>query len=362
MINKLHTYCLTWSLKVNMSKPKKLVFRTGKLPSNLSFKYGDRDVEIVNNYKYLGVDIYCNLSFKNHLRNKLSSAKLAINTTWSKYINHPHITKCNKLNIFNAASNSIMLYAAQVWGFKKFDDVEKLLRFFIKKMLYLHKTTPNYVLHLETGLNSIFLTSLHLHFNYIEKVLNMGSERLPNILAKYIIEQKIYWAKEWNDLCTSAQIDMNSFASVSDLSLNLIERLKITERNENISKAHNSQFHDLYPKLEYDAISQLVQNFQSWPTGLILKARCGMLDLNARSFLSNTAGICSLCNLNEVENTLHFIGICPIFKSFRLSYFGKTILDEYEVICLLNGCDCYALYKYIEKCLNYRKLIVNEFN
>ena len=51
----------------------------------------------------------------------------------------------------------------------------------------------------------------------------MGSERR--------IEQKIYWAKEFNDLCTSAQIDMNSFASVSDLALNLIVRLKITERN-----------------------------------------------------------------------------------------------------------------------------------
>ena len=42
MINKLLTYCLTWSLKVNMSKSKLMVFRTGKLPSNLSFKYGSR--------------------------------------------------------------------------------------------------------------------------------------------------------------------------------------------------------------------------------------------------------------------------------------------------------------------------------
>ena len=76
-------------------------------------------------------------------------------------------------------------------------------------------------------------------------------------------------------------IDINSFASVSDISLNLIERLKITE---NISKAHISQFHDLYPNLEYDAISQLVQYFQTRPNSLILKARCGMVDLNARSF------------------------------------------------------------------------------
>ena len=82
---------------------------------------------------------------------------------------------------------------------------------------------------------------------------------------------------EWIDLCTCAQIDMSSFASVSDLSLNWIERLKITERNENIFKARSAQFYDLYPKL---AISQLVQNYQSCPTSLILQAECGMLDLN----------------------------------------------------------------------------------
>ena len=48
---------------------------------------------------------------------------------------------------------------------------------------------------------------------------------------------------------TCAQIGISSIASVSDLSLNLIERLIITERNENIFKTRNSQFHELYPKL-----------------------------------------------------------------------------------------------------------------
>ena len=160
----------------------------------------------------------------------------------------------------------------------------------------------------------------------------MGAKRLPNILAKYIIEQRyIGWndIQEWNDLCTCAQIDMGSFASVADLSLNLIEIINIKEINEHTFKARNSQFHDLYTKL--DAILQLVQSYQSWPTSLILKIRCARLDLNASFLLCNTAGICSLCNLNEVENTLHFIGICPIYKAFRLSYFGKAILDEDEV-------------------------------
>ena len=192
MIDSLHSYCLTWSLNVNLSKSKVLVFRTGnRISSSLNFRFGNNDIEIVNRYKYLGVEISFNLSFKNHLETKLSTAKLAINSTWSKYINHPHISKLNKLKIFNAASSSILLYGAQVWGIRKYDEVERLLRFFIKKMLYLHKTTPNYVLHLETGISSLFLTTLKLHFEYIEKILNHPAERLPKILATYILSNKL---------------------------------------------------------------------------------------------------------------------------------------------------------------------------
>lgn len=363
MIDRLHVYCTTWSLSVNLSKSKVIVFRTGsRLSHSLAFKYGYDNIEILNSYKYLGVDITYNLSFKKHLQNKLSSAKLAINSTWSKYINHPLISKENKTKIFNAASRSIMFYAAQIWGFQKYDEVEKLLRFFVKKMLFLHKTTPNYVIHLETSMHSMFITTLQLHFSYIEKALNMGSQRLPNILANFVLEKKIYWAKEWYELCCAVELNPDNMDSSYDMCSSLIEKLMVKEKEEYITSARNSQSHDMYSKLQYNTIPSLIQNYKSWPSSLIIKARCGMLNINARSFLSNTTSICSICNLHAVENTLHFIGICPIYKSFRLYYFGKISLEEGDIICLLNGSDCYALYKYIEKCLNYRKLILNEFN
>ena len=59
-----------------------------------------------------------------------------------------------------------------------------------------------------------------------------------------------------------------------------------------------------------------------------------------------------------------FLASCfrKYLKNIILYYFGKISLEEDDIICLLNGSDCYALYKYIEKCLNYRKLILNEFN
>ena len=74
-----------------------------------------------------------------------------------------------------------------------------------------------------------------------------------------------------------------------------------------------------------------------------------MLNINARSFLSNTTSICSICNLHAFENTLHFIGICHIYKTIRLYYFGEISLEEDDIICLLNDSDCYALYKYVHR-------------
>ena len=362
MINTLYDYCKTWSLCVNLQKSKVLVFRTGnRISSNMRFRYGNNDIEVVNSYKYLGVLLTFNLSYKSHLASKLSSAKLAINSTWSKYINSSQISKENKLKIFYAASRSILLYSAQVWGIRKYDEVEKLLRFFIKKMLYLHKTTPNYVLQLEIGLPSIFLTTLKLHFEYIEKVLNLSLTRLPRILATYILDKKLCWANEWQNMCSHYDLNIDSFESPTHLFTILREKIQIAEWEAAVVQARSSQFHDLYPNLQY-RIPQELAHFGSWPTSLIIKARSGMLNLNARSFLSNSDGTCTICNTGETENTTHFIGRCPIYNSFRLQYFGVLNLNNNEVICILNGTNYFALYKYIEKCLNYRNLIMTEFN
>ena len=69
---------------------------------------------------------------------------------------------------------------------------------------------------------------------------------------------------------------------------NIAEKISFTERTVNIAKAEDSQHHDLYPKLEFNVIPTLTKHFKSWPNRLIIKARGGMLNLNSRSFLSNS--------------------------------------------------------------------------
>lgn len=363
MINSLFNYCSLWGLKINLNKSKIVVFRAGSRISNsLNWKYGTEHIQIVNDYKYLGVNLTYNLSFTRHLDSKLSVSKCAINSTWAKYIHHPNINFTNKLKIFDTAARSIMLYGAQVWGSKSYEQVEKLFRFFMKKMLNLPINTPNYMLYLETGLKTQYLRTLYLHFEYINKVLEYPEGRLPRILARETLDKKTFWVLDWENLCCKLNIDIDlSNISFRSPHKNILLALDTQEHDNHISDARRSQFHDIYPDLNYDIMPYFVNENTPHLVSLIFKARCGLLNINARAFKKDTFGICTVCNFDEAENTYHLIGRCPIYKKTRLLYFGKEILSIEEVHAQLNGNNFTSLYKFLVDSIKYRKLIVTEF-
>lgn len=258
-----------------------------------------------------------------------------------------------------------MFYSAQVWGFKHFEQVEKLFRFFVKKMLFLPSNTPNYMLHLETGLHSQFIQTLRLHFAYIRKTLNLPRYRLTRIFAEEIIAKNIYWAREWYELCDNLGIALNSNIldmNLSDLHLDILETLKRTEHEMNINSARGSQFHDAYPHLKFDIKPYFIDENPAHLVSLVLRTRGGLLNINARAFKRDTIGICTICNLDEAENTYHLICRCPVFMNARKICFGNTVLSISELYEILNGNNFTSLYSFLNYCLKYRELILNEFN
>ena len=60
-LNLIETYCDKWKLTVNITKTKDLVFSDGKTSTNLKFHYKGEELELVNEYKYLG--IFCHELF-----------------------------------------------------------------------------------------------------------------------------------------------------------------------------------------------------------------------------------------------------------------------------------------------------------
>jgi hypothetical protein len=55
LLNLFQVYCIKWKLKVNIDKTKIMIFSKGRLSTNINFKYGDKEFEIVKYFLYLGI-------------------------------------------------------------------------------------------------------------------------------------------------------------------------------------------------------------------------------------------------------------------------------------------------------------------
>ena len=158
------------------------------------------------------------------------------------------------------------------------------------------------MINLETNSDSLYISSLKLHLDYINHVLSLSSDRLPRILAEKVIELKVFWAKDWENLKTQLNLYLSNEVPFCKYSTEILSELKYFEYSNAVVNATNSQFHDLYSKLEYN-IFPLPIDLTPRASSLIIRARGGLLDINARCFKTNTDGICTICNLDTSENT-----------------------------------------------------------
>ena len=87
-INSLINCCEKWNMRINLKKREEWWHR------------GDK-IEVVNEYKYLEVNLTLSLSWISHLRQKLVVAKQSINSVWSHLISNYYFTYPAKLKAFN---------------------------------------------------------------------------------------------------------------------------------------------------------------------------------------------------------------------------------------------------------------------
>jgi len=240
MIDELYAYCQQWNLTVNTEKSKIMVFKkhSRRQRADECWLYNGEPLEVVKQFKYLGTWLTPNMSFSLHLQHKLADSKIAINSTWKTFLSNTKVPHSTKYKLFEATAKAVLCYCAQVWGIKQYDDAEKLLRYFLKKFFHLPPNTPNYMLHLETGLPQIYQHTIAIHFNYINKVMEMDNIRLPKIIAQLLLRQNLGFANDWRRLADQLQepIDLQNTqqwrAWQKDICLKLEERSRSKWINE----------------------------------------------------------------------------------------------------------------------------------
>lgn len=371
MIGKLETYCKTWNLEVNLEKSDIMVFRNGGRPSKKEvWKFNERQVRITNEFKYLGVTFTPTMKFGKHVQNRNIMAKNALNTTWDSVIGRNDICMNAKWRLYLSVCRSIQTYAAQVWGFAHFEEVNFLQRFFIKKLLRLPMHTPTYILMLETDVEDSQIYSLGLHLKYLGRIMfQYNSYRLPNQLTAIVMRKNIFWVKELRAVTQSLNVQwpetINSIESWNTFSTELLCSLKLDLKHKRIQRKLQSDSRDY--KFLNPSRAQLYLNdkYTQEKIAWIFKARSGMLYLGYNRFTtSEEERLCKLCNMRAEETFQHFLGICPILSEFRMMAFGKTILNQEEILEKLDGkndADWDNIVTYLKSAYTYRHYLLSEF-
>lgn len=374
MINKVQEYCEKWNLTINLEKSKVMIFRNngGRRSQKENWMLNEEQIEVVNKYKYLGVWLTPGLSLAEHFKERTQQAKTSLNLTWHKFISKKDMDIPAKIELFNAVARAILGYGAQIWGYQQYDEIEKVQRFFFKKILGLPLITPSYMLTLECEMKPLFEFTLKCHMNYIKKILHYYENyRLPQILAKKVIENKLYWYKQWRELDTlgGRQVEdiffyreHSSFRRfVEESSLEIISTDKATA----LQRARDSSSHGFYNCLDYESGARYFKKETNLSViRWIFKARGGLILLNATFGTPGRNTNCTLCNLREDETFVHFLGVCPVLNELRRQCFGSRTLTTGDMKKYLNGEEggWKSLTYFLAGAIQYRAELIREFN
>ena len=177
-LNSLHRASTSLDLRVNLSKSNIIVFRNGGyLGARERWSFDNREMPVVNAYRYLGILFSTKLSFTAACSNLASRAKNAALCILQKLrcVNNNNLSLL--LRLFDAQVQPIAQYGSELWGLEDAAcQCEKVHLFVLKKFLCVDRRTPNDLVYGETGRYPIFINSIVNCLRYWLKLTRMNDE------------------------------------------------------------------------------------------------------------------------------------------------------------------------------------------
>ena len=73
--------------------------------------------------------------------------------------------------VFNALCKSILLYGVEIWGYEKFEEVEKIKKQYIKWAFKIDRCTPDYLVRREMKEHELYIETIERAMKYEEKII-----------------------------------------------------------------------------------------------------------------------------------------------------------------------------------------------
>jgi len=362
-------YCKKWKLDINCTKTKIIVFGEDvKDQSNYDFKYKGEKIDIVNNFKYLGVTFSCNNSFKECIVDLKAQANRAMFSLIAKS-RKLQLPIDVQLELFDATVLPILLYGSEVWGFEKqIEECEIFHRKFIKYILKLRKNTCNAMVYGESGRYPILIQIKKKMIGYWARLLVGKQSKLSKCFYDCVFNQAetkhFKWivcikgilndcglTYVWND-----QQDIfkeGNFRCCNWITKTVEQRLRdqfIQSWRADLDRHSSCSFYKSYKqKFEFekylislpDANRLAFSKFRTSNTRLPVVV--GKFKQKNNIIIPRENRLCKLCTLEDIGDEYHLLFKCTATKivKYRMQYI-KTISHRpsmYNLINLLRQAD-----------------------
>ena len=358
-LQALLEYSESMGLAINPSKTKVVCFsKRGGMHVNQEYEVGDDVVKGASEYVYLGIPFSSSGVFvraAQHFKSKALSAWGAARQILVRGGCQNWEPMCR---IQEALVESVLLYNAEIWSLRYFEELEKVQTSVIKSALLLPRGTPGYLLRLETGRQSLGVKVFDRAIAWMIKILEMPTNRYPRICLEQLIRtvdrgsslNKFNWAAQIKGIICS--IGFGSVWEKIDCQglrrhrKDMVNSLRTKHFYEDLGRMYNSSYSTLYCKLTPP--SSYLKSYLNSEVPLHAKRILVLLRLSnchivrvwtqGEKYEIDQGKLCVLCSGKKLETLSHIFCECPELSHLRLKFFGfRRLSVDHFIINLLSG-------------------------
>ena len=159
-----------------MVKQKIIIFN--KRYTNIPyFKLGEQEIELVDQYKYLGTLFNKSGSFIHAKKYASEQARKAMYLLFMR-ANNLDLPIDLQLKLFDNTVLPILTYSSEIYGYSNIEIIERVQTEFLRKITRSRKSTPKYMLFAELGRHPIQIDVKVRMINYWSSILNGKQTKL----------------------------------------------------------------------------------------------------------------------------------------------------------------------------------------
>jgi hypothetical protein len=367
LLNVLSKWCNKWRLTINISKTKVVHYRPSTHPrSTFQFSCGKEKLEIVQDYKYLGLVFDEHLKWEKTVRYLADSATRALECIIAKSKVFGGLPYNVYKTLYDSMVSPILEYGSHIWGQREFKCVNNVFYRANRYFMAVGKYMPNLAVLGEMGWEVPLIKQWANVVRYWHKLNRMDIARLPRKYMEGMKSRNTAWYKRLKDKLDNLRLlhitDHNYMKTRS-------KKYVVQEVKTSLSSEIES---DWYDKLHNDKrqnplLSNKLRTYRRYKTSIysepyivkninrahrraLAQFRGGTAPLrietdrySKQQYIPVSKRLCQMCSLQKTEDEMHALCECPLYDDLRESLYEFAL----SVNADFSSKDCISKFSYL---------------